>query len=349
LTQETIGGGAANGAVSYGLDPVGNRLSQSSTMPGIPSATFAYDADDRILSTESYDNDGNTIVSGARTFKYDFENRLKSMNNGAVTIQYDGDGNRMAKTVNGTTTKYLVDDLNPTGYAQVVEELVNGSVQRTYTYGLQRISQNQLVSGNWTASFFNYDGFGSVRMLTDATGAVTNTYDYDGWGNIVSSTGSTPNLYLYRGEQYDPDLQLYYLRARYFNPLTGRFLTKDPLNGQIFDPRTLHKYLYAGGDPINAIDPSGRQDMVEYQVTLIKGGSLPGASAGFQAVFIACLAEALYAGVAEGLEYVSEHTNQFWKWSPPKELNIACTAILMKSALKGLWTATLKFIAMAGS
>ena len=147
MTQETISGGAANGAVSYGLDPVGNRLSQSSTLAGIMSGNFSYDADDRMTSTEQYDNNGNTLVSGARTFKYDFENRLKSMTNSAkgasATIIYDGDGNRVAKTVNGTTTKYLVDDLNPTGYAQVVEEIGTGGVQRTYTYGLQRISQNQ--------------------------------------------------------------------------------------------------------------------------------------------------------------------------------------------------------------
>jgi RHS repeat-associated protein len=264
LTQETISGGTANGAVSYGLDPVGNRLSQSSTLAGIPSGNFApYDADDRMMSTEQYDNNGNTAQSGARTFKYDFQNRLKSMTNGAVTIQYDGDGNRVAKAANGTTTKYLVDDLNPTGYAQVVEELTNGAVTRTYTYGLQRINQNQLINNAWTPSFYGYDGMGSVRMLTDATGAVTDTYDFDGWGNTVHLTGATPNLYLYRGEQYDPDLQLYYLRARYFNPLTGRFLTRDPVSGKMADPKSLHKYLYAGGNPINVIDPTGRAGFFE--------------------------------------------------------------------------------------
>ena len=57
----------------------------------------------------------------------------------------------------------------------------------------------------------------------------------------VNATGSTPNVYLYRGEQYDPDLNLYYLRARYFNPLTGRFLTRDPDIGKIRTPATLHK------------------------------------------------------------------------------------------------------------
>ncbi len=110
-----------------------------------------------------------TTVSGARTFAYDFENRLKSMNAGTVTLQHDGDGNRIVKTIGGVATRYLVDELNPTGYAHVVEEVVSGAVQRRYTYGLNRISQNQLISGTWTLSFYGYDGMGSVRFLTDAT------------------------------------------------------------------------------------------------------------------------------------------------------------------------------------
>jgi len=71
----------------------------------------------------------------------------------------------------GATTHYLVDDLNPTGYAQVVENCVNGAVQRRYTYGLQRISQTQFLNSAWTTSFYGYDGFGSVRQLTDSDGS----------------------------------------------------------------------------------------------------------------------------------------------------------------------------------
>jgi RHS repeat-associated protein len=66
----------------------------------------------------------------------------------------------------------------------------------------------------------------------------------------------------YRGEQYDPDLGLYYLRARYYNPGTGRFMTRDPEAGNRFDPASLHKYLYAGGDPVNEIDPTGRDAVI---------------------------------------------------------------------------------------
>jgi RHS repeat-associated protein len=64
----------------------------------------------------------------------------------------------------------------------------------------------------------------------------------------------------YRGEQYDPDLGLYYLRARYYNPLTGRFMSRDPKGGVLADPASLHKYLYANGDPVDGWDPTGRGD-----------------------------------------------------------------------------------------
>jgi len=258
LTEETVAGDAQyNGGVNYGLDPVGNRLSQSSSLHGISSTGFSYNADDQILG-ETYDSNGNTTATGGKTFTYDSENHLVSMNGGAVTMIYDGDGNRVMKTANGSTTKYLVDDLNPTGYSQVVEETVNGAAQREYTYGLQRIDEDQIVNSAWTPSFYGYDGFGTVRQLTSLTGAVTDTFEYDAFGNEITRTGTTPNNYLYRGEQYDPDLGLYYLRARYYNPLTGRFMSRDPEDGNPKIPATLHRYLYTGADPVDGVDPTGR-------------------------------------------------------------------------------------------
>jgi RHS repeat-associated protein len=268
LTNETITGDPGptpkDGSVGYGLDPVGNRSSENSSIPGIPTvASLLYDADDRMVPAETYDNNGNTLSTGGKSFGYDSGNHLTSMT-GVATLVYDGDGHRVAKTAAGKTTTYLIDDLNPTGYAQVVEEIVNGVPQRTYTYGTQRISQNQVVSGTWTASFYGYDGFGNVRQLMDRTGAVTDSYEYDAWGNTINSAGTTANNYFYRGEQYDSDLGLYYLRARYFNPLTGRFLRRDSQEGSTRTPASLHKYMYANGDPVNGLDPTGCQDLVEY-------------------------------------------------------------------------------------
>jgi RHS repeat-associated protein len=162
----------------------------------------------------------------------------------------------------------LVDDLNPTGYSQVMDEIVGGVVQREYTYGLQRVSQYQVISNLWTPSFYVYDGAGSVRQLANAAGAVTDTYEYDAFGVTLSHTGTMPNNYMYRGEQYDADLGLYYLRARYYNSLTGRFLSRDTESGKPKDPKSLHKYLYANGDPVNRLDPKGRDSIIDYAIEL---------------------------------------------------------------------------------
>jgi RHS repeat-associated protein len=111
--------------------------------------------------------------------------------------------------------------------------------------------------------------------LTNASGTVTDTYEYDAFGNSFTVSGSTPNEFMYRGEQYDSDLGLYYLRARYYNLLTGRFMSRDPNDPKPFDskygpadPRALHKYLYVGGDPTNYWGPTGRD--LEEDVTIKK-------------------------------------------------------------------------------
>jgi RHS repeat-associated protein len=173
-------------------------------------------------------------------------------------VVYDGDGNRVAETAAGITTKYLVDTLNPTGYSQVLDELVSGSVTKTYTYGLQRISENQLSGSTWTPTFYGYDGHGNVRFTTNTAGTVGNTYQFDAFGMNIASTGTIANTYLYSGERFDSNLNLYHLRARYYNMLTGRFETMDPKLGNILNPGTLHRYVYAKNNPVNALDPSGK-------------------------------------------------------------------------------------------
>jgi len=96
-----------------------------------------------------------------------------------------------------------------------------------------------------------------VRLLTDASGSVTDTYTYDAFGILIHQTGLTPNDYLYAGEQQDSSLGLDYLRARYLNPASGRFWSMDEYEGDSEDPRSLHKYLYVNANPVNFVDPSG--------------------------------------------------------------------------------------------
>lgn len=273
-----------NGAVGYIYDAVGNRTQMASTLAPIAAGLFNYDANDRFSAGDTVvhpersrrNNNGNTTSSGGIANVYDFENHL--VQHCGVTVVYDGDGNRVAKTVAGMTTQYLVDDRNPTGYAQVIDELQSGAVTRTYTWGLELIAQTRPQPSPAPAlvSFYVYDGHGSVRALTDATGNLTDTYDVacpersrrDAFGNLTHSTGSTPNVYLFAGEQFDPDLHLYYNRARYLNVSTGRFWTMDTAEGDDNEPLSLHKYLYASNDPVDLVDPTGNQGYAETVATL---------------------------------------------------------------------------------
>jgi RHS repeat-associated protein len=250
LTSETVTADPHHhdGTTGYMYDAVGNR--QQLIVNGVTANTYNYDADDR-LGADQYDANGNTTNSLGTANSYDFENHL--IQHGAVTVVYDGDGNRISETVGGVTTNYLVDTQNPTGYAQVVDELAAGVVTRTYSYGLERISETQSAG----TSFYGYDGHGSVRQLTNSSGTITDTYDYDAFGNLINSTGSTPNNYLFASEQFDSALGLYYNRARYLNTATGRFWSVDTAEGDDTEPPSLHKYLYTSANPVNAVDPSG--------------------------------------------------------------------------------------------
>ena len=186
--------------------------------------------------------------------QYYYENRLIQALNAttAVSYTYDADGSRVARTANGVTTRYLVDKNRD--FPQVLEARdTNGSIVVSYTYGDDLISQRQ----GGGVSYFHYDGFGSVRALTDSLQNITDTYTYDAFGGLIAETGATLNHYLFSGEQYDPHVGFYYLRARYMDPQIGRFQTMDKVAGLIYELLSLHKYLYAKSDPVNNADPSG--------------------------------------------------------------------------------------------
>ncbi len=206
-----------------------------------------------------FDANGNTRTNGTATYLYDWANRLTNGPN-VTNIVYDANGNRVKKVAGGTTTLYLVSTVNPSGFAQVMEELtVNGSTTNlacAYVYGLDLISQRQPTV---TTNFYGFDGLGSVRFLLNLAGGLAGTNAFDAWGNLIASTGTITNRYLFAGEQWDADLGLYYNRARYWSPNVGRFWTMDSFEGNNSDPLSLHKYLYAHASPVTMVDPSGHE------------------------------------------------------------------------------------------
>jgi RHS repeat-associated protein len=319
LTNETVTGAANYGTATYDYDAVGNRLARNSSLPGILAATYSYDANDR-LTSDNYDANGNTRTAAMRdplspathtvSDQYDFENRLVDRDGGRIRVVYDGDGNRVRKTVttstNTVTTYYLVDELNPTGYPQVLEEHVSidyqpATLNCTYTWGHALLSQDRLTGVTWAESYYGFDGQGSVRYLTDGAGNVTDSYDYDAFGNLTSWTGTTVNTYRYQGEQYDEDLRLYYLRARYADPDRGRFWTMDSFEGFGSDPASLHKYSFNHNDPVNRRDPSGHFSLAEQQTVVTLAPTVRGSLQALQQSMLMCrMQSAAMAGLVGG-------------------------------------------------
>jgi RHS repeat-associated protein len=265
LVQEDISD-AANGAetIAYTYDAFGNRLTKTD---GSGTIVYAYDANDRLISetgpagayTYAYDANGNTLEKsdGADSiyYTYDSENRLIQVDDGTsiTAYTYDADGSRVASDTDGVDTVFVVDKNRQ--YAQVLEERDGaGSLTVSYVYGDDLISQHR----GGSISYYHYDGQLSTRTLTNAAGDITDTYDYDAFGNLRDQVGTTENNYRYTGEQFDPNAGFYYLRARYYDQAMGRFVATDPYQGRMHEPVTLHKYLYANANPVMFNDPSGK-------------------------------------------------------------------------------------------
>ncbi len=274
LVTDSING---NYQASYQYDNTGNRT--YSTIDGISTA-YSYDANDRLIqqggTTYGYDANGNTLtetLDGQTTqYSYDLKNQLVSVDRGGVitTYTYNANGIRTGKTEGAITTAYMVDENRD--YAQVLQES-DATRTITYTYGDDLVAQEK----GGTTSYFHYDGLGSTRALTDASGNATDTYNYDAFGIEFNSTGTTENSYRFTGEQYDASLSQYYLRARYYDQGVGRFTQMDTWEGDGFDPVTLHKYLYAnrmGVDPVNVVDFSGKFGLSSIGATLRVNGIL---------------------------------------------------------------------------
>ncbi|UCD80392.1 MAG: cadherin-like domain-containing protein [Desulfobacterales bacterium] len=245
----------------YTYDSSGNRLIKE-TQDG--TINYIYDQDNRLLSAGStyffYDQSGNLIrkIAPDKTiqYTYEFENRLIEYFDGTntITFEYDGDGNRISKTVNGVQKKYINNIATP--ITQVLFETTDQNhVINRYTYGFSRL--NQINQG--LVSFYLYDSPGrSVTALTNNSQDVINSYTYSGFGNISGANELTENSYKFAGEQYDEETGLIYLRARYYDPAIGRFITKDPFPGNTPTPQTSNPYPYAQNNPVNASDPEGK-------------------------------------------------------------------------------------------
>jgi len=271
LVRETqrAPGGAIDRDVSYSYDALGNRLAETDELAGT-TISYLYDNADKLLSrgdtSYRYDSNGNLVEAvapgGTVQYRYDVRNRLVEVAGGGVptTYGYDAWNQRIRRTDISGTVHYLTATQNNTGFAQVVETYgENGSRQAAFTWGTGLVAQDR----DGQQRHFHHDGLGSVRLLTDEDGQVSDRYRYAAFGETLQTQGSTLNEYRFAGEAFDANSGFYYLRARWYAAAQGRFTSRDPFEGVQRDPMSLHKYLYAHANPVMNRDPSGMLTLSE--------------------------------------------------------------------------------------
>ncbi len=212
-----------------------------------------------------YDKNGNLTQKGTQHFAYDYKNKIVKATdvNSTVNFKYDALGRRIKKEVtigsqSNTTNFYY------SGYQIIEERDGDDQVIRQYIYGngidevLRFDKYNDTVL---TPYYFHINGIGSVTAVTDANGNIIERVEYDIYGmptfkdsigNVISKSSISNNI-MFQGREYDPELNLYYFRARYYDPIMGRFLQTDPMDYQ----DSMNLYLAFNMNSINFGDPLG--------------------------------------------------------------------------------------------
>ena len=250
--------GSLNAFYKYTLDQLGNRTGISFSQPlnmkaGPQDTSYTHDVDNRLLTAGSisfgYDDNGNlitkTIGSNVTNYSWDFNNMLTQVtkDGNTYTYRYDVLGKRVAKVVNSVETRYV---------GSLAETDASGDITAYYVYGLGLISK--IIPSN-QSYFYHFDGLGSTIAITDSSGNAVNKYAYDEHGNVLNQDEAISNPFKYVGHfgVMDEGNGLLYMRARYYDPEVGRFISKDPIGFA----GGLNLYAYVQNNPVNRIDPLG--------------------------------------------------------------------------------------------
>ncbi|MCB8818802.1 RHS repeat-associated core domain-containing protein [Desulfosporosinus shakirovi] len=238
----------------------GNQVSQESNYLQPYS-----DAVGETFKAVYYDNDSTSFDSNLERTEntYDGFNRLtkvdgiKSGSRVTSEFTYNGDDLRVKKVVKKSSNNYAPEETNYLYNRQyvILESDGSNNVKVRYLLGVNYIGR---VDSDNKLSYFLYNGHGDVVQTIAENGTVENQYDYDIWGNPTLTIEPQYSCAVrYTGEFYDDETGLYYLRARYYNPMTARFMSEDTYLGQREDPLSLNLYTYCVNNPIMYTDPSG--------------------------------------------------------------------------------------------
>jgi RHS repeat-associated protein len=242
-------GATALGSMNYVYDALGRRIQLDggfarTNLPQ-PLVSASYDASNELTSWNgvpfSYDANGSMLSDGANTLAWNARNQLATLN--GVSLQYDAFGRR---TKNAAGTSFLYDLVNP------VQELNGATVTANMlTGGIDEIFARATSSGTF---FMLPDVLGSTAAVADSSGAIQASYTYDPFGNTGISGLAGINPFQFTGRENEGN-GLYYYRARYYNPLLGRFLSEDPIG--LMANRGANAYVYADNEPTDLVDPLG--------------------------------------------------------------------------------------------
>ncbi|MBU2548475.1 MAG: SEL1-like repeat protein [Proteobacteria bacterium] len=261
------------GRYEYRYDGWGNRVEEQVNGQALASQ---YEPGGRLSKRgqAEYTWDGQGSLTGRKgpqgelALAFDFENRLTRItgpNGKQAAYQYDEQGLMVSRTVGQRTTYILYDGQNP------LAELVRLTPQdpelhwsRLYLYapavnvilGMIEIPLPP-DGGAESVWFFHRDHQGNVVLVTDAKGQEAASYRYDPFGNLIAKTGEVEAPFRFSGQRYEPLFNLYYMRARFYDPEAGRFISRDPVAGYLHEGLSLNPYLYARNRPLDMSDPLG--------------------------------------------------------------------------------------------
>ena len=258
---------------TYSYDKDGNLIQECDKTNSADPVTYEYTAENRlavvkqggtVLMAAMYDGDNNRVFELDNTYKWEdcYGDEVLIPEN-----QRTEDGNspkeQLASLVKGgsnakgyTLTEYI-NDINRENTEVLAEYGAEEKVRQAYTYGESGIGERISVDKSTESSYYLYDGRNSVTGILTETANLTNSYQYDPYGNLTSGTADGVNYYGYNGESTNVKTGLQYLRARYYNAENGTFTTEDSDLGTTKNPLTRNRYDYATNNPLNYSDPTG--------------------------------------------------------------------------------------------
>ena len=235
-------------------DKAGNRARR---LVGGEEELYQYDPRNRLMALTrggvtapfQYDNAGNLLQDDKARYSYDAFNRtvkVETFDGNVQVNRYDAEGLRHEMEENGRLVRFIFHK----GEA-VVEHEENSNVIRLIR-GSELIARSGDSESARTYYHYASDEMGSTTHIVDESGNVQNRYAYDAWGKIEVKEEAVLNRFTYYGQQIDPITQQYYLRARFYNPVIGRFTQEDTYRGD-----GLNLYAYCANNPVYYVDPSG--------------------------------------------------------------------------------------------